>query len=227
VLGGESFAALAEGLQNALSPDQAVAAVIFEVSLYPILATGKQFHQKVKRYDGRAGLRHPSPLRLPRRPKLSTQQHRRAPLLCQQAVGFEPFGKRRTWQAESIKRHGVLPCVGAVIVDRRRAPDARPLIPNVTGERWNFAEQALRRLDDGTPPSADGGSAASVERRARKNWLIAWIGTRQSRSLRRRISHALLPLRRCLTFGLCSRGAFLAGAHGSVIPDKRIGAKSV
>jgi hypothetical protein len=75
--------------------------------------------------------------------------------------------------------------------------------------------------------AADGGSAASVERRARKNWLIARIGTRQSRSLRRRISHALLPLRRCLTFGLCPRGAFLAGAHGSVIPDKWIGAKSV
>jgi hypothetical protein len=31
----------------------------------------------------------------------------------------------------------------------------------------------------------------------------------------------LLPLRRCLTFGLCLRGAFIAGAHGSVIPDKR------
>jgi hypothetical protein len=68
-------------------------------------------------------------------------------------------------------------------------------------------------------------SAASVERRARKNRLIAWVGTRQSRPLRRRVAHALLPLRRCLTSGFCLRGASIAGAHGSVIPDKRIGAK--
>jgi hypothetical protein len=79
-----------------------------------------------------------------------------------------------------------------------------------------------------TQRSAGGArSAASVERRPWKNWLIAWIGTRQRSPLRRRISHALLPLRRCLTFSLCSRGAFLAGAHGSVIPNKRIGVKSV
>src|SRR4030081_1907101 len=63
--------------------------------------------------------------------------------------------------------------------------------------------------------------------RAGKIWLIAWIGTRQSRPLRRGILNTLLPLRRCLTFGLCPRGALLAGAHGSMIPGKRIGAKSV
>jgi hypothetical protein len=46
---------------------------------------------------------------------------------------------------------------------------------------------------------------ASVERRAGKIWLVAWIGTRQSRPLRRRILNTLLPLRRCLTFGLRAR----------------------